>query len=370
VGRKGADKLSGGDGNDVLVGESYGTTGYDEASAKIVRLYQATLDRLPDEAGHAGWTNALLSGVPLEQIVSGFVGSNEFQTKYGALPNADFVDLLYNTVLDRPADPGGAAGWINALNTGALSREGVVLGFSESQEFKDKMFPRTLEFSRAENEASWADDVFRVYQATLDRAPDLEGFKGWIAALANGVEYSTIIQGIVNSSEFDAKYGTLPNSDFVELLYNNVLDRPSDPGGAAGWINALNTGALSRAQVVEGFAQSDEFKDKTAQPLEDWMEGFGTDDVLDGGAGSDVLFGGLLADEFHFKFSDGGQDQIVGFEAWDTIQLEGFGFANREAAASAFVQDGSDALYQYGNGEIRLVDFNIADLTSDEFQIV
>ena len=69
----------------------------------------------------------------LLQITQGFVASPEFQSVYGALNDSNFVQLLYQNTLHRPADPAGLANWTNALATGT-SRAQVVLGFSESAE--------------------------------------------------------------------------------------------------------------------------------------------------------------------------------------------------------------------------------------------
>ncbi|MBU1346995.1 MAG: DUF4214 domain-containing protein [Alphaproteobacteria bacterium] len=99
----------------------------------IARLYDATLDRLPDPAGLAGWVAALDGGMPLDQIAGAFVGSAEFQQRYGALSNQAFVEQLYRFCLDREGEPAGVNGWVNLLNSGT-SRTSVVIAFSESPE--------------------------------------------------------------------------------------------------------------------------------------------------------------------------------------------------------------------------------------------
>jgi hypothetical protein len=122
--------LSGRGGDDALYGDGYRSV-YDLDDARAVyRLYQATLDRVPDAAGQAGWTELLATDArTLAGVAAGFVGSAEFQSVYGALSNAAFVELLYQNVLGRAADAGGLAGWTNAL-AGGTSRAQVVTGFS------------------------------------------------------------------------------------------------------------------------------------------------------------------------------------------------------------------------------------------------
>jgi len=48
------------------------------------------------------------------------------------------------------------------------------------------------------------------------------------------------------------------NADFVEALYRAVLNRDAEPGGLAYWTGLLNSGALSRLQVVQGIRTSPE----------------------------------------------------------------------------------------------------------------
>jgi hypothetical protein len=97
------------------------------------RLYQAALDRTPDQTGLTFWTNTLIEGVAPLTVASEFMTSPEFMADYGGLSIPDFVTTLYNNVLHRAPDPTGDAYWINALNSGA-SQANVLLDFSDSPE--------------------------------------------------------------------------------------------------------------------------------------------------------------------------------------------------------------------------------------------
>jgi autotransporter-associated beta strand protein len=48
------------------------------------------------------------------------------------------------------------------------------------------------------------------------------------------------------------------NADFVEAVYRSVLDRNADPGGLANWTSALNRGAITPLQLVQGIRQAPE----------------------------------------------------------------------------------------------------------------
>lgn len=106
-----------------------------------------------------------------------------------------------------------------------------------------------------------AGQAYRLYQAAFDRQPDAGGLGTWINYMDSGhslVEVSSMFQ---QSTEFVTKYGTsLSSSDFVTLLYQNVLHRAPDAGGLGTWTNLLDTNQWSRAQVLIGFSESTENK--------------------------------------------------------------------------------------------------------------
>ncbi len=92
------------------------------------------INRSPDKQGLTYWVHGMDNGLRLQSVASGFIGSAEFKGLYGANPsNTDFINLLYSNVLHRAADQGGADYWNNQLGSG-VSKEQVLIGFSESAE--------------------------------------------------------------------------------------------------------------------------------------------------------------------------------------------------------------------------------------------
>ena len=73
----------------------------------------------------------------LKDIANVFAGSTEFQNRYGALNDSDFIDLVYQNVLSRNVDDGGKQFWLNKLGNGT-SRGELLSGFSDSNEGKRK----------------------------------------------------------------------------------------------------------------------------------------------------------------------------------------------------------------------------------------
>lgn len=52
------------------------------------------------------------------------------------------------------------------------------------------------------------------------------------------------------------------DADWIEFVYNEILERPSDAKGRAYWTDQL-AGGLSRAEMVTFFAESSEYKTQT-----------------------------------------------------------------------------------------------------------
>jgi hypothetical protein len=108
----------------------------DGLAGQAYRIYKAAFDRIPDEAGLGFWINALDNGADMTNDVAyGFTHSDEFISLYGAnSTDEQYVDLLYANVLDREADQDGYDFWIGHMDAGRLTREDVLIHFSESEE--------------------------------------------------------------------------------------------------------------------------------------------------------------------------------------------------------------------------------------------
>lgn len=372
TGGSGADAISSGSGTDYLYGDQFeaGLTG--DVAGAVYRLYQATLDRAPDPGGYSGWSQAIFEGdMTLTEAAAGFVGSAEFQATYGALSNEDFITLLYNNVLNRAPDAGGLAGWTGALDDASLTRAEVVLGFSQSPEFRTNTGAEATAFAAAHTPAVWSDDVFRLYQATLNRAPDAAGLDYWSGQLGSGtMDFLTAVSGFVGSAEFQANYGALSNGDFVTLLYNNVLNRAPDPGGYAGWTGALDDATLTRQEVVQGFAQSPEFIANTTPDLITWMGDQGVQDVLTGDGGDNHMMGGAMSDVFTFTSTAPSTNTIYDFEAWDILSFSDFGYATANDAITHFTQSGAHAIFTDQGVTVTMLNTQVSALTDDHFLLV
>ena len=339
------DAASGTDGDDFLYGDGLQLAFVPEDSAQIFQLYQAAFDRMPDAGGQLNWTTRLFEGeLTSAQVAANFAASQEFKRDFDALDDAAFVEAMYQNALGRSADAGGLQSWTSILANGG-TRGDVLAGIATSAEATARSDAAAGSFAESQTPMVWTDDVFRLYQATLDRLPDLSGFERWTEELGDGASFDTVVQGFVGSPEFNATYGGLSDADFVTLLYNNVLGRGPDAGGFARWTGDLGNGA-SRADLVQGFAQSAEFRADTREALETWVRDQGVDDALTAGPGNDTLFGGKMSDTFIFDADLGGSHRVMDLEAWDSIQFRDFGYTQDSDVREHLSQSGNDVVFE------------------------
>jgi hypothetical protein len=216
-------------------GESIVVASTNEEAAAL-RLYNGLLGRDADAGGAEAWAN-VASGTALTDIAQGFLNSSEFQNNM----NSEFIQSVYSTLLGRDADAGGEEAWLNLLANGA-SRADVIAGLSNSDEGK-----------AAIASADDTDYVKALYTSVLGREADDAGLENWVAALSAGADRASVAQSISSSAESTAKSA----SDFIDELYNNALGRDADAEGKAAWTNALEHGA-TQAEVAIGIVGSDE----------------------------------------------------------------------------------------------------------------
>jgi serralysin len=111
-------------------------------------------------------------------------------------------------------------------------------------------------------------EAYRIYQAAFDRAPDMSGVGFWMARLDSGVTLESTASGFMSSTEFLTMYGANPtNLQFVEKLYQNVLDRAGEAAGVNFWVGALDANHTNRAEVLAHFSESLENQQNVAEVI-------------------------------------------------------------------------------------------------------
>lgn len=102
----------------------------------VSRNYTKALERSVDIHGLNDWCHRILyEGLEPGESVKGIVFSPEFMGHNHS--NEKFVTLMYHTFFNREPDPAGYADWLGSLNNGTRSRNDVVEGFINAQEFRE-----------------------------------------------------------------------------------------------------------------------------------------------------------------------------------------------------------------------------------------
>ena len=276
-------------------------------------------------------------------------------------------------VLDREGDDQGIINFTNALNSETLTRAEVVLEFANSPEFVQLMTIPSASFATNVIIHPVEGQVFRIFQAVFDRAPDVGGFTNFVNSIQAGVlTAQEVTAEFVASPEFQATFGDLNDTDFVELLFTNVLPGNMDQQGRADFIEALGNGTLTRAQMVAELADSQELRNSTAEAADAFVETIFADsgDTLDGGTGNDTLFGGRGEDTFVFDTQIDGNDTVLDFTVGtDVIDLgDNINFDSFAEIIAAGTQLGLDTVFDFGGGNTLTLDNTVlTELTADDF---
>ena len=111
-----------------------------------------------------------------------------------------------------------------------------------------------------------AGQVYRLYRAAFDRTPDQIGIGFWMSKVDKGMTMAQVCDAFLASPEFKALYGASPgNADLVHRFYQNVLHREPEAAGKSYWIDILDQGKASVAQVLSFFSESPENQGEVAK---------------------------------------------------------------------------------------------------------
>lgn len=241
------------------------TADIEQIEAFVVRLYQNTLGRTPDQSGLNTWVDLLVSGdMTGAEVAHGFFFSDEFLNKN--LGNQEYIDILYQTMFGQAGDEQGRAFWMEELATG-FSRLYIYHGFAESVQFQNlcaeygiQSGSVTLTEARDLNRGV-TQFVSRNYTKALGRTVDIEGLNTWCNEILNGMPPENVVWGFVFSDEFIAK--NLSDDEFVNTMYATYFNRAADSEGYNVWMNLLAKGG-TREDVVNGFSGAEEFHNLVA----------------------------------------------------------------------------------------------------------
>jgi hypothetical protein len=198
-------------------------------------------------AGTTATLTVTLSGVALNSQPT-------VQVSAGVISGTVFHDFNINGVQD-PGEPGlaaqtvyvdlnGSGVWQPADPTALSDANGnFALGVPSAGTYivRQLLFGGVLLSAPANNS----------YQVTVTSGANLTG-QNFADVLTSIAVPLTLPPSLAFPPQGDA------NADYVIAVYRAVLDRNADVGGLANWTSLLNTGTLSRLQVVQGIRNSPE----------------------------------------------------------------------------------------------------------------
>ena len=231
-------------GIDRVAGTVTGTSFF-QNDVEVYRVSNAQLDagRIAQFAN-----NELDTQQTYAYVLSGadtIVGSagNDFINGYGGIDSAIYAGTAASYTL-RGSDSSFAV-------TGAAGSDTLVN--VERLKFADKSI--AIDVGANDNGGT----IYRLYEAALDRAPDLVGLGFWMDRLDDGANIVDIAADFIRSAEYTTMYGSVTsNTELVTKYYTNILDRAPDAGGLAYWSGLLDSGKATTAQVLEAISDSTE----------------------------------------------------------------------------------------------------------------
>lgn len=174
-----------------LIGSFYGSAEYQRTVPPVARLYTCYLLRIPDPGGLQYWAERIRQGSSLTAIADSMLTLPELQARYSAMDDTQFVTSLYQTALGREPDSGGLGYWVDQLAAHRVTRGGVMVSLSESQE----------SVTRSSQQVS----VIAIYIAMLRRSPDPDGLAYWTAYLRTH-PIGDLILLLLQSPEYRARF--------------------------------------------------------------------------------------------------------------------------------------------------------------------
>ncbi len=220
----------------------------DQAEEYVESVYEIVLNREADAEGLAHWTAALRSGTSAGEIVKELFRSEEFRAR--KLNDEETVIVCYRAMLDRSPSESETANWAALLNDG-YSTTKLVAEFVASPEFRAicesyGLTAGKIALSPRDINSNITRFVDRCYRLALARLPDEKGLNEWCEhLLVQDLTPERVAFGFIFSDE--ALGQGLSNEEYIDMLYYMMLDRRPD-AGAENWY--LSLASLTQAEVA------------------------------------------------------------------------------------------------------------------------
>lgn len=163
-----------------------------------------------------------------------------------------------------------------------MEGDGADVGMFPGGELTDDDFPVEIpEDTPAQQQLpeTLVEDMALLYQAALDRVPDMAGLNYFVSNLRGGQSLQEVANSFYQADEFRGQFEEFDDESYINQLYENVLGREADQGGLDYWLDDIQNNGRSHAEVLVSFAQSAENRGNA-----DWLAGLqfdtGTDEWI------------------------------------------------------------------------------------------
>lgn len=111
------------------------------------------------------------------------------------------------------------------------------------------------------------EQIDLLYEKILGRIPDPSGLAYWVQQINKGANIQDVAQAIAESPEFMQRYGNPSEEQFVEALYEAILNRSPDIQGLSHWVEALVVHGTTEGNLIVDLLLSPESQAGSLQQL-------------------------------------------------------------------------------------------------------
>jgi hypothetical protein len=213
-------------------------------------------------------TEALLSGSPA--IDKGIAATVTTDERGFLRPDSRGPDTGTQDVGAFESNPlTGNAAFVQTLYFDFLKRLGDVSNPNDAGGWVNALNAGVITLQMAANSIARSPEALGVgvdglYLKVLNRPSDSGGRAAFVNVLQHGGTVDQVISAMVASSEFSADTGGT-DTGFVQALYSRLLGRVASPGELAGWVSVVPS--LGRSGVANAFLRSGEFRFDVVEEL-------------------------------------------------------------------------------------------------------
>jgi N-acetylmuramoyl-L-alanine amidase len=151
------------------------------AQSFVRSVYQRSLNIDPDQNTINNWADKLAAGTVLHaDVIRSIITSKQFNDRN--LTDAQYVDVLYKTVLNRSPDPDGVSYWLNQLKR--INRTTVLENFLTSTEFK------TLLVQYIQYGYNYSETYVNAFSLSILNGVGVKGIAAKTSGLFKGLKFS------------------------------------------------------------------------------------------------------------------------------------------------------------------------------------